>query len=263
MQGRRSIDQEYGLPIERAQELESDFNHDLDSENGSEEKDPKESVERRPKAPPIRISDENGDFQQDGAKIPSNPRIKSDPNFPSGPEVLLIPGDPVEDTRGEPQFAEGPGESLPMGRVEVQANLNPQTEKEPLISSPDQPVKEKVIEAEPLDHLTLEEKADSLPEIIHIPFEDAVKDDVLQGWEDLWISEASYDVKRWGKLDEIKIDFVYLCKLDIAWETSRRVMTNLRRGEWLAGRISEDQISIRTELGAERRRRTLDQLAWR
>jgi hypothetical protein len=141
------------------------------------------------------------------------PRAKPNPDLPSGPEVLIIPGDPSEDSPREPQYIEFlNNEPLPKGPVAVEANLDPNTEKEPLISSPDQPVKEKIIETEPPDHLSLEEKADSLPEIVHIPFEDAVKDEVLQGWEDSWVAHATYIAKTWGKLAEPKIDFVYLCK---------------------------------------------------
>ncbi|KAK5168498.1 hypothetical protein LTR04_006625 [Oleoguttula sp. CCFEE 6159] len=55
----------------------------------------------------------------------------------------------------------------------------------------------------------LDEKAEYLPDIVHIPFEDAVAEDVLQGWEDEWIASGEFDVKRWGKLEEPKIDFVY------------------------------------------------------
>jgi len=103
-------------------------------------------------------------------------------------------------------------ESLPKGPVAVEAQLDPDTQGKPLIASPDQPVKEKVIETEPEEHLTLEEKADNLPELVHVPFEDAVKDMQLKGWEDQWVAHASFDVKTWGKLEEPKIDFVYLCQ---------------------------------------------------
>jgi hypothetical protein len=133
-------------------------------------------------------------------------------DLPLEPGIVVISGDVSGDALIEPQIAELPPDRLQKGPVAVQANLDPETEKAPLISSPDQPVKEKIIEAEPLDHLSLEEKADSLPEIVHIPFEDAVKDEVLHGWEDDWVAHASYDSKKWGKLDEPKIDFVYLCK---------------------------------------------------
>lgn len=56
------------------------------------------------------------------------------------------------------------------------------------------------------------ERAESLPDIIHIPFEDAVADVELSGWEDLWFSEAQLDIQKYGVLNESKIDFIYTCK---------------------------------------------------
>ena len=56
------------------------------------------------------------------------------------------------------------------------------------------------------------ERAESLPDIIHIPFEDAVADVELRGWEDLWFSEAQLDIQKYGVLNESKIDFIYTCK---------------------------------------------------
>jgi hypothetical protein len=84
--------------------------------------------------------------------------------------------------------------------------------KEGVIESPDTDVKPgtKPIEKEPEEHLSFEEKGESLPEILHIPFEDAVADMTLAGWEDEWVADASFDVKHWGQLEEPKIDFVYL-----------------------------------------------------
>ncbi|KAL3428411.1 hypothetical protein PVAG01_01920 [Phlyctema vagabunda] len=53
------------------------------------------------------------------------------------------------------------------------------------------------------------ETADSLPDIIHMPFEDTTMDVILEGWEDEWFAEAKFDANRWGNLKEPKIDFVY------------------------------------------------------
>lgn len=55
----------------------------------------------------------------------------------------------------------------------------------------------------------VEEKADLLPDLVVVPFEDAVDDVNLQGWEDDWISMAHF---TGPKLGEPKIDFVYNCK---------------------------------------------------
>jgi hypothetical protein len=52
----------------------------------------------------------------------------------------------------------------------------------------------------------LKEKAESLPDLVHVPFEVSVKDVVLEGWEDEWIAKAIY---KGPKLAEPKIDFVY------------------------------------------------------
>lgn len=52
-------------------------------------------------------------------------------------------------------------------------------------------------------------ESDNLPDIVYIPFEDAVKDDVLTGWEAEWLMDGTYDAKKWGLLKEPRIDFVY------------------------------------------------------
>jgi hypothetical protein len=52
------------------------------------------------------------------------------------------------------------------------------------------------------------EKADALPDMIFVPFEDAITDINLSGWEDLWVSKARY---TGPKLTEPMIDFVYNC----------------------------------------------------
>lgn len=55
---------------------------------------------------------------------------------------------------------------------------------------------------------SLKEKADALPDMVVVPFADAVHDIPLDGWEDEWVSKARY---TGPKLDEPKIDFVYNC----------------------------------------------------
>jgi hypothetical protein len=55
----------------------------------------------------------------------------------------------------------------------------------------------------------LKEKAEGLPDLLHVPFEVSVKDVVLEGWEDDWIAKARYSGP---KLEEPKIDFVYTCE---------------------------------------------------
>ena len=84
--------------------------------------------------------------------------------------------------------------------------------KEGVIASADTEPKPnlKPVEKEPEDHLSLEEKGETLPEILHIPFEDVVANMKLAGWEDEWIAHASFDVRKFGALEEPKIDFIYL-----------------------------------------------------
>lgn len=67
-----------------------------------------------------------------------------------------------------------------------------------------------------------------LPEVIRIPFEDAVDDIHLAGWEDAWFSSATYDFDR--GMAEPKLDFVYNC--EHAGPVSGDV-TNTLRGEWV------------------------------
>ncbi|KAI1284030.1 hypothetical protein F5Y07DRAFT_407533 [Xylaria sp. FL0933] len=50
---------------------------------------------------------------------------------------------------------------------------------------------------------------DDLPDVIRIPFEEAVKDVELAGWEDEWFSSGHYNKNRFGLLTEPKLDFVY------------------------------------------------------
>ncbi|KAH7374428.1 hypothetical protein B0T11DRAFT_217663 [Plectosphaerella cucumerina] len=59
------------------------------------------------------------------------------------------------------------------------------------------------------DWVKLDERADDLPDIVHVPIEDAVANEELQGWEDEWFSQATFDAETWGALAEPKIDFVY------------------------------------------------------
>jgi hypothetical protein len=54
----------------------------------------------------------------------------------------------------------------------------------------------------------VKDKADTLPDMVVVPFDDAVSDTELEGWEDLWVSKARYMGPR---LAEPRIDFVYNC----------------------------------------------------
>ena len=52
----------------------------------------------------------------------------------------------------------------------------------------------------------------NLPEVVRIPFAQAVSDVVLHGWEDEWFSAATFNYEKFGPLSEPKIDFVYNCE---------------------------------------------------
>ncbi|GIZ49359.1 hypothetical protein CKM354_001238900 [Cercospora kikuchii] len=58
-------------------------------------------------------------------------------------------------------------------------------------------------------YAALVEMADTLPDIVYVPFEDAVQNDTLDGWEAEWVVNGTYDVSKWGLLREPRIDFVY------------------------------------------------------
>lgn len=58
----------------------------------------------------------------------------------------------------------------------------------------------------------VKEHVRKLPDVLRIPFEQAVRDVTLNGWEDEWLSTATFDSSKHGSLEEPKIDFVYNCK---------------------------------------------------
>jgi hypothetical protein len=60
-------------------------------------------------------------------------------------------------------------------------------------------------------NLQLQQIEEDLPAVVRIPFEDVVANSTLQGWEDEWVADGEFDVQKWGKLEEPKIDFIYTC----------------------------------------------------
>lgn len=93
---------------------------------------------------------------------------------------------------------------------------------------------------------SIKDKADAMPDMIHVPFEEAVGDVKLEGWEDEWIAKGRF---TGPKLAEPKIDFVYNCKLVIGGNI-RPWLTN-RRGQRFTDRISAEHASLRTQLNAQ------------
>lgn len=116
----------------------------------------------------------------------------------------------TEEEHNPDNILDTPGEVF-LGET-VKAPQGQKNGKEGVIASPRMNPKPdtKPIEKEPEGQLSLEGKGDTLPEVIHIPLEDAVAETKLAGWEDEWVAHASFDVKKWGFLEEPKIDFVYL-----------------------------------------------------
>lgn len=58
----------------------------------------------------------------------------------------------------------------------------------------------------------VKDKAETLPDIIYVPFEESTADVTLSGWEDRWFSDAEF-IHENGALQEPKIDIVYTCKV--------------------------------------------------
>lgn len=77
----------------------------------------------------------------------------------------------------------------------------------------------------------LDDASEFLPDYVHIPFEDAVAGDSLVGWEDDWVAHGTYNVEKWGKMSEPKVDFIYLCKM-FEHPTGNYSLI-LSRGQWV------------------------------
>jgi hypothetical protein len=93
---------------------------------------------------------------------------------------------------------------------------------------------------------SIKQKAELMPDFIHVPLEESVQHVILEGWEDEWIAEARYSGPH---LDEPKIDIVYNCEL--LFRALHHLVDMFRRGQWLAGRVHPDHASIRTQLYAQ------------
>lgn len=96
------------------------------------------------------------------------------------------------------------------------------------------------------DYTALDEKAEGLPDIVHIPFEASVADVTLEGWEDQWFADAELDIPRWGNISETKIDFVYTCKIFLCTIHPSH-NANMQRGQWFGYSFSGNDLSVRGE----------------
>jgi hypothetical protein len=157
----------------------------------------------------------------------------------SDPQVLVVKNPESEQLKEEPEDDEAPEKSASSPKPKVRTNTESSLDR----SQPPLPVLEasqKVIEQpsslavkenpegpvkthqNPEDSprfphyeefLELTEKAEGLPDIVHITYEEAPENITLVGWEDAWFSDVEFDVQKWGRLSEPKIDFVYTCKV--------------------------------------------------
>ncbi|KAJ1337351.1 3-O-alpha-D-mannopyranosyl-alpha-D-mannopyranose xylosylphosphotransferase [Microdochium nivale] len=57
--------------------------------------------------------------------------------------------------------------------------------------------------------MELDARAETMPDLVHVPFEDAVAGETLDGWEDEWFGNATYSNATWGTLPEPRVDFIY------------------------------------------------------
>jgi len=94
----------------------------------------------------------------------------------------------------------------------------------------------------------IEKLMDQLPEVIRIPFEEAVEDVDLQGWEDAWFSSATYDREEHGRLAEPKMDFVYNCKHLLKFQS---IHTNPCRGQRFRVWVQDYPTQIRRNLATQ------------
>ncbi|KPI41667.1 3-O-alpha-D-mannopyranosyl-alpha-D-mannopyranose xylosylphosphotransferase [Cyphellophora attinorum] len=110
-----------------------------------------------------------------------------------------------------------------------------------VIGKEDSPLLEHGNSQESDQHLSLEAEAELLPDFVYMPFEGAVEDEHLDGWEDRWLSEGFYDLESYGTLSEPSIDFLYLWvngsedafrEVKLPWE--QRSVLNDADGKWIA-----------------------------
>lgn len=124
---------------------------------------------------------------------------------PGSPEPVTLPVD------NKPKY-----DDVPKSFKEKSAEIANQHERPAVKEQPDDELLAKPkVPGEPArfpsygDYEALDDRADTLPDIVHHTFQDSTADVTLEGWEDLWYSKAELDVAKFGKMKEAKIDFVY------------------------------------------------------
>jgi hypothetical protein len=134
-------------------------------------------------------ADSGSTANEHGENQPGNTKDNSGISYDLSQEQRVLKGDSNEDPKTP---------AKPQGSIGKQGPIESLKEQTPWSQHYDFPSWDQCQE--------LKEKAEALPDMIHVPFEVSVKDVVLEGWEDEWIAKARY---VGPKLAEPKIDFVY------------------------------------------------------
>ncbi|KAI9761305.1 MAG: hypothetical protein M4579_001095 [Chaenotheca gracillima] len=128
-------------------------------------------------------------------------------------QIATATPEPLKDSNDVGHEESPPREELGLEKNEV-SSLD-ELEQMPLTAMQQKPLRGKALARDQKAFPTYEEfvelndKAEFLPDIIHIPFEEAVSEETLEGWEDEWLADGVFDPQKWGRLKEPKIDFVY------------------------------------------------------
>ena len=136
-------------------------------------------------------------FERDG-QVPINGKTKShalvDELLNADHPSKDVPAKDVESDTEDSATAAGP-------TLKEQRPIEPLKEQTPWSENYDFPLWDEC--------QSVKEKADALPDLLHVPFEVSARDVILEGWEDEWVSKARYTGPQ---LQEPKIDFVYNCE---------------------------------------------------
>lgn len=192
---------------------------------------------------PVGLSSVSGEEKHEAPK-PQEPVIANSKSggslatLENHPQVLVVKSPESEELKEEPEDDEAPEKAALLSKAKARVNTESSldTDQRPLevleasqkvIEQPsslavkedtDSPAKTPSDpEGNPRfpdysHYLELTEKAEAVPDIVHITFAEATENITLVGWEDAWFSDVEFDVQKWGNLSESKIDFVYTCK---------------------------------------------------
>ena len=150
------------------------------------------------------------DTIKDTTEIPPHPGETESDEEITNPVLSEAHGEATQDSTDQSSSTEDQATMPAADRDQLEAVMDSSQVRLGVISSPEAPAKERPLENESADHLSLEDLAENLPDFVYIPFEDAVNDERLEGWEDEWISSATYRSDIHGTLSDSSIDFIYL-----------------------------------------------------